>query len=242
MAFGPVRVSTRLRGPLLSNGDPIHLDGLLAMAWAVRHPRFASASRTTPVSELQEPHLPLALVEHAGCRVWMASAEMREAPQCPTLVWQSGRRDPEDWDRLQSPVNVQAGPSKDVLLRRQGALVQSVSWLCWGDVREVRRSLRLLWGREDRPHGAVGSARRSGSGEIEMWSCVRETFEPLDVLCAEGVLRRHVPADWLASAERLVRGAFRPPYWHPENQKAVGSSGSAGVLSAEARAAVVAAC
>jgi len=239
--MGPVVVRCRLRGAMVDNGNPVHLDGLLALAWAIRHPQYARVSRLDDPATIQTPHLPLERLEHAGSHIWLASAALLDGHEAPSLVWQTRRRDADDYDRLAGPVDTQAGPRKDVLLRRQARLVTGFMWFAWGSVREIRRSLRLLWGREDSPHGAVGSARRSGAGHLVRWSCERGGHARVECIIdsdSEGVLRRHVPAVWLDGAERIRAGAVRPPYWHPRTQEATGAVGARASLSFSLREAL----
>lgn len=229
----PLTITAHLRGPVIDRGDPIHLDGLLAQVWTRRHPDYGHASRRRSVDELEQPHLPLARVVALDRWVWAASAAVATEPAHPAVVHQTGRRDPVDWDRMLDPVNVTAGPSKDWMARREARLTPSLTWWAIGDRREVIRALRLLWGREDDARGHVGTARRSGAGEVCRWSVVA-AGEPGDCLSGPGdVLRRHVPVAWLVSPERTRTGAAVPPYWHPERAEAVGLMGSTANLRPE---------
>lgn len=226
MVARPLVVRAELRGPLVDRGDPIHLDGLLSLVWARRHPAYGHATRRRSVAELEQPHLPLARVVALDRWVWAASAAVLTEPVHPAVVHQTGRRDPEDWDRLLDPVNVTAGPSKDWMTRREARLAPSLTWWCIGERREVVRSLRLLWGPERDASGAVGTARRAGAGEIVRWS-VEAGGAPADCIAGDGgALRRHVPAAWLVEPERVRHGAACPPYWHPGRGEQVGLVGS----------------
>ncbi len=239
MANRALVVIAHLSGPLVDHGDPIHLDGLLGIAWAMRHPTHAHPTRTSDLSQFQEPHLPLAIVQHEGTMVRLGSAAAFVG-QAPARVWQTSRRDAGDWDRLAGPVDVQAGPRKDRLIRTQAHLACALTWLGWGNLREIRKSLRLLWGREATPHGAVGSVRRAGVGQIVRWSAEAGEHGPTDVLLSgDSIFQRHVPASWIETAERLRRGAHRLPYWHPDRQGPVSMVGSRGRLSLGARQAIM---
>lgn len=242
MAKG-VEIEVRLRGPYVDQGDPIHMDGLLSAAWALRHPRYAHPSRTMSLSEFGRPHIPVSQVYADGASVYLASAGMPLGHTGPAVVHQTRRRDAGDWDRLDRPVNVSAGPSKDVMIRRTAVISTGMRWLCWGKMRDIRRSLWLLWGKEATPHGAIGSVRRAGAGEIASWAIRAVDIEPADVLISsDGILRRHVPAEWLERAELPRMGAVMAPYWHPERQRQTAVVGSAARLTLAARTALAELC
>ena len=232
----PVVVECNLAGPLVDGGDPIHLDGLLAAAWARRHPRYAHASRRSDVREIQDPHLPLGRIGVDGASVYLASAAVPVGHAAPAVVHQARRRDAGDWDRLASPVNVTAGPAKDVLLRRDARLVHGLRWYAYGRRSDIRKELKLLWGKEGTPHGSVGGARRSGTGRIVSWSIVHGDHEPAECFVSpSGVIRRHLPAHWLDTVEAPRVGSVRPPYWHPGRRCRTAEVGSQGRLTLAVR-------
>lgn len=220
--YGPVVVRAELTGPYMDSGDPLHLDGLLTRAWVRRHANQVQGlglpTRQTPLSQMQRPHLPLGRLVRSGVGVWLASAALEEDPTHPAAVWQIKRRDAEDIDRLARPINLSAGPAKDYMLRRPARLTPALTWYAWGKAREIRRSLRLLWGRENEP-SLLGSARRSGSGEIARWSVEVGDHSPTDCLLRAGRVVRHVPREWLTAVEAPYLGACEPPYWHPERHR-----------------------
>lgn len=235
----PLVITARLAGPIIDGGDPIHLDGLLALAWVRRHAQHARRlDRKSGSSDVAAAHLPLLRLSALGESCWVASAGIPSDDDRPAAVWQTRRRDHEDWDRLDRPVNTTAGPSKDVLMRRSGRVATSMTWLAWGDRHEVRASLRLLLGAPDSPHGFIGSSRRSGAGEIESWSLDRGEHSLMDCLVCDGAAMRHLPVSWLSSCSQPRIGAHRPPYWLPVHRGRVCAVGSSVELIAEVDAAV----
>lgn len=239
----PVVVEAILAGPLVYNSDPIHLDGVLASVWARRHPRYAHASRRSDVREIQDPHLPLARVAVDGAAVYVASAAFPIGHEAPATVHQTGRRDDGDWDRLAYPVNVTAGPAKNVLRRLDALLVNGLRWYAFGSRKEIRKSLKLLWGQEAAPHGSVGSVRRAGAGQIVSWSVAHADHEPAECFVStDGVIRRHLPERWWDDAKSLRIGAVRPPYWHPGRRCRTAEVGSQGRLSPRVREALEGLC
>jgi hypothetical protein len=191
------------------------------------------------VRELQDPHLPLARLTVDRASVYLASAGLAVGHEAPAVVHQTRRRDAEDWDWLSGPVNVSAGPQKDVMLRRSARLAHTYRWYAVGQRNEIRKTLKLLWGPEVQPHGQLGGARRSGSGQIVRWSI--EQAEHLPEACFVGpgdVLRRHLPLHWLEQIESPRVGAVRPPYWHPGRRCHTAEVGSTAVLTLAVRTAL----
>lgn len=202
-------------------GDPLHLDGLLSLAYIRRH-RSSHPDRRHKASELHDVALPLARLSALGHRVWVTSAAEAVGVEVPALVCQTGRRDAEDWMHLARTVTVSAGPSKDVLIRRQARVSTALRWYAWGARHEVRRALKLLWGPEETPHGHIGTARRSGSGQIVRWAIEHGDHTPERCFLREdGVTARHLPLGWCTSADVPWRGAVEGPYWLPDRQEPI---------------------
>lgn len=224
MSLGPVVVQVRLGSPVV--GRPVHLDGLLALAWVRRHAPEALdlPSRVTPLSELVHPRLPLARLRVDDEQVWLAGASEMAAPR-PARAWAVKKRDPEDWDRLDRPVLVTGGPAKDRRVLLPAVSASAATWYCWGDLREIARALRLLWGSERDPYGQLGSDRRGGAGQLLSWSAERGDHAPSRCLVTpESTAARNLPAGWIAEG-RADWGAIAPPYWHPEAQVPVARAG-----------------
>lgn len=216
-----LRVTIDLRSPIVDHGQPLHLDGLLSLAWVQRHARpggpGGGAERGDDASELVTPHLQLGRLGYRGRYVWLASAGLYSAPMTPAPIWQTKRRDTEDWDRLATPQKVTAGPGKDYMLRRPGLVTPTLTFLAWGKRQQLRRDLKLLLGPPDCPHGCIGAARRAGAGEVASWRVEHDDdLTPRDVLVSpDGLARRHLPASWLTYIEAPHFGATIPPYYHP---------------------------
>ena len=223
----PIVVTAELRGPYIDNGQPIHLDSLLALVWARRHPRFAHrVHRADPSASIEAPHLPLVRAYFDGAAVWAASGHIEVEPSTPAAIWQTRRRDVMDWSWYARPGDVATGPTKDCLIRREARASHALRWLAWGSVSEVRKSLRALWGRETDPHGFVGAVRRAGAGEVARWS-VEAGSHPLEsCYVLDGRAARHLPASWVASAERWRSGAWAQPYRLDEHRESVPAIGT----------------
>ncbi len=214
-SIDPLVVSVDLASAWVDRGDPIHLDGLLMEA-ASRRAGTGTVSRRDPLSKLRDLPLPLVWITPLGVGGWLCSAAEPTAPVAPDMVYQTARRDAEDWDRLKRPVNVSSGPDRDRLLRTAARVAAGLRWYTWGNRGLVVDLLRMLWGPPSRPFGFVGSKRRAGAGEITGWRVERGTHSPERCILRDGCAARHLPAAWVTSAARWRNGAVLPPYWHPE--------------------------
>jgi len=228
----PLIITADLAGPLIDNSDPIHLDSLLALAWAIRHD-MPPVHRRTKAAEIEAPHLPLVKLSALGAACWAATAGAMVSPISPAAVWQTSRRDPEDWDRLARPVSVASGPRKDRLIRRAAVVASAIRWYAWGDRREVVRSLRLVLGRESAPTGFLGSVRRSGSGEVTAWRVEIGQHDLERCYLAGDQPARHLPHEWVESCSRWRLGATMPPYWLPDHQRRTPHLGASVMLHPE---------
>lgn len=204
----PMVIRVELDSPYIDNGEPIHLDGLLAQAIS-RRMGLRVPTRVEPVRDFVD----LPLVMSNG--VWAASAGQPVGVAIGTVVHQTKRRDQVDYDWLAAPVSVAAGVHKDRLLRRPAILTEAVEFRAVGNRGLVNDCLRLLWGPSSRPTGFIGSARRTGSGQIRSWSIEYRDFDPHDVWVRDGIAQRHLPEGFAESADRFRLGSCEPPYWHP---------------------------
>lgn len=219
-SIGPLVVTADLASSWVDRGDPIHLDGLLMEA-ATRRAGMGSLSRRDSLAGLRHPSLPLCVVVARDTVRYLCSAAEPVAPAAPDMLYQVQRRDADDWDRLDAPVNVTAGPSRDRLERTEATVGSGLRWYTWGNRGLVVDLLRMLWGPTSQPFGFVGSKRRAGSGEIIGWRVEVGAHPPERCLLRDGCAARHLPAAWVASAARWRRGATQPPYWHPEREEVV---------------------
>lgn len=219
----PVIVTAELAGPYIDNGNPVHLDALLTLAWARRHNHLSRRfHRSDPAALVEDAHLPLARVLAEDRKVWTCTSHIEHAPSTPAAVYQTRRRDPQDWDWYDKPVNVATGPTKDCLIRREARVTFALRWLAWGSAYEIRKALRLLWGHEDRPNGFVGAVRRSGAGEIVRWR-VEEGSHTMErcYVDEDGRPARHLPAMWVLSCTRWRQGSCRAPYHLDDHRETV---------------------
>jgi hypothetical protein len=211
----PIVVTAYLGGPVL--GPTPHLDALLAHAFYLRH-QSTTPSRRTGRGGVRDPRIPLARLQGPGGQVYLCTVAEPVGPSSPAVVHQTRRRDAVDWAHLAKPVTVTSGPQKDVLIRRRGAVHRAVRWYAWGQRAEVRKALKLIWGKEGSPMGHLGSARRSGAGQITRWQIEVGSHTPERCIVRDGQAARHVPLAWSVDGSNPWRGAIQSPYWMPAHQ------------------------
>lgn len=227
-----LRVTATLGAPV--EGDhALHLDGLLAEASFRRQPHPGAVSRQTPAGELADLEVPLARIRALGGYMWASSAWVVPAGAGRVMQPLVRRKDAEDLDRLAVTWTPGSGPGRNLMLRYAAIVARSLSWVCVGSRREVRKALQLF--------SSIGDRRRHGNGRVLAWDVVEdETVTPLGCLVsAEGVALRHLPVSWCERVNgEIGHGAHRAPYWHPGRHGPVVMPGA----RVELREDVIAAC
>lgn len=232
---------------ILSSGvdapHPVHLDALLANAWAKRHgPRDGREFARDRDIHCRSTEIPraniagLRRVEARGSGLWLCSAWMLEGELHRAPMWYTRRRDAVDQDMAVAPYTPGSGPSRDVLARRERILTRRVSWLGAGSAREAIRGCRLV--------SAIGSMRRHGAGSVSGWSVERVDLDPLRVLVDEnGRATRHIPASWCTYVDGPVSLlTVRAPYFTRRLAEPAVSPGARIELHADVLRAVEVAC
>lgn len=189
-----LRVTAVLDSPVILR-DVVHIDGLLASAWVVRHRDHARLGSTPRTYALH--------VQHAGTIVTLSTAVAPAGE--PSLVHATKRRDSEDVDRLQSPFTPGSGPGRDMLIRDRAHVIRSLDWLAFGSRREISRALEL--------RTSFGAMRRHGWGEVRRWEVEPVDGDPLHCLVRDGVAQRNLPLSWCKTWDRQALAASFPPYF-----------------------------
>ena len=157
-----------------------------------------------PVDAVDAPHLD-ALAAHAA---WLRSG-------APAIT---ERTHPRDIPPLRLPIlPVRAlGHTVWLATAAEQAEPQVLRWRAWAPRSELRKALKLVFGRD----------ARIGEAAVESWEVEEGDHGPLDCLVdhATGRARRHLPAAWLVG-HATRRGAVRAPYWHPGLQEWVAGVG-----------------
>lgn len=202
----PLRVTCQLvRGIILSR--PIHLDGLLGAAVALRDqlPPPLDASSIVPIE------LPLA--RERG--VWLASASEHvvEARELRYI----NRRFPLNIAQMMGAksiktIDIKAGPSASERTPVDVQHLESdlLTWWCVGDATEIRALLTLVH--------HVGRKRGVGFGEVAPGGWAVDACEPWGdgfPAMRDGMPTRNLPTDWPGlSPDAIIEYAPpSPPYW-----------------------------
>lgn len=226
MILGLVRVSVRLAGPIQLD-YPLHLDGLLTEAAFRRLPNGRDVSRSMAAPDPLP--IPCARIRVGSEWVWCASAMVLRDPQ-RVAVSLTKRKDAEDLDRLTQSWTPNSGPGRNQLAHHEAWVSDAGTWWAWGNVREIRKALQLLW---PGGQGHLGDRRRHGLGQVTSLSVETIDGAPRDAIMDGNRTRRHIPIAWCDS----IRGAdvyhasSLPPYWHPERQRPVTTVGATVTLS-----------
>ena len=235
MILGLVRVSVRLAGPIQLD-YPLHLDGLLTEAAFRRLPHGRDVSRTIAAPEPLP--IPCARIRVGSEWVWCASALALRDPQ-RVAVSLTKRKDSEDIDRLTQAWTPNSGPGRNQLAHHEAWLSDAGMWWAWGNAREIRKALQLLW---PGGQGHLGDRRRHGLGQV-----LGLHVEPIDGTARDAVMdgtrtRRHLPIAWCESIRGadVYHAASLPPYWHPDRQRPVTTVGAMVTLSEAAEEALLA--
>lgn len=224
----PLRVRANLRSRLaLPRAQDVHLDALLQWVWVMRHDRHRGSglSRSSTRGDVTRGHLPVEHVQIGDHRVYLCSAW--EFPGCNglgTTQW-TRRKDGEDMyaraRRLDS-----SSPERPQLNVADSIATPWVEWVCWGQRRELRKSLALVH--------HIGGLRAHGYGAVDSWDVTEDaSIDIVDIIQAEdGTTRRALPAEAVASCSPadVERLAVEPPYWLPAMHTQAIRAGSSAVL------------
>lgn len=233
MNMALVRVSVRLAGPIQLD-YPLHLDGLLTEVAFRRLPHGRDVARS--MAAPSPLPIPCAKIRVGDDWVWAASA-LALCDPARVSVSLTKRKDGEDLDRLTQTWTPNSGPGRNQLAHHEAWVSEFGSWLAWGNAREIRKALRLLWPNGE---GHIGDRRRHGLGQV-----LGVVVEEIDGTARDAVMhgastRRHLPIGWCASSRGadVYNGASLPPYWHPERQRPVTMVGATVSLLDSAEAAM----
>lgn len=188
--------------------EPLHLDALMvACSDGVSGQHI---TRSCPAEDIIRPRIPACSLTYGGHAVVLCSAEVLPPEARRRSEHLTRRRDGEDIDYLDRPVDTRSGPGRDVMLRFPVVETPYVEWWCVGRRKAVRRLIA-------RRIQSIGATRRHGYGVVRRWE-IETTDEPVSsVLVAGGVARRNLPAEWCDSEEIVESVPVAAPYWHPAN-------------------------
>lgn len=200
----PLQVTAKLaRGIILSR--PIHMDGLLGAAVAMRD-ELPPALDASMVCEIELP-----LARERG--VWLASASVSAVEE--RELHHINRRFPIDVAQMMGArsiksIDIKAGASASerIPVDVQHLTEDRLTWWCIGDATEVRALLALVH--------HLGRRRAVGFGEVTRWDVIEcEPWGDGFPVVRDGQPLRNMPADWPGLGDGVVQewAVLSPPYW-----------------------------
>lgn len=214
----PIRVVAQMREPIVTTGDAIHLDGILAWCAYAAHPERDSLPPMTSTACLDFA-LPLATWRFGADWGWCASAA--QWPVDTVRSTEHVRRKPPEREYIQRTAaktyDYGVGPAKAVNKPIPMAFARTLHWYALGDPDRVRELLGHM------TH--IGKLMAHGHGAVMRW--VVDTVDADWSIERDGALMRRMPAGW-AGRPMTHRGALRAPYHHRTRVRdAVGPDASA---------------
>lgn len=223
----PLKVTAEMGAQIVYDGDPIHLDALLAGAvWNRMIGRGEAQPGETPDGDewADDFDLPLdrwqapletscstrLLDDDAQLWGWRASDvvwpdEYRES------TW-SLRRMPSSGDFAEHTDADKWDDSTGILKPRDKTyptrFATHLYWYAVGAPDEVRELLSWI--------SHLGHLRKLGLGKVIEWA-----VEPIDEdrsVVHDGEVQRTIPASMVDSEAVPIRSTIRPPYWHPSRE------------------------
>lgn len=208
-----LRVTARLRGPMMRPSHGIYLDSLLMARVAVLEQRPPMDWRRS--EDHSDPEIPIALSDCG--RVYLASAGLYDV-ECSSKTF-TNKRFPMGEAQAMGDLGLKrilvgGGLSKGFRIPRELIHLQH-DQIVWFAIGDIERNEEILAG-----VSGLGPRRGVGHGEVAEWRV--EAVEPwagFPVL-RDGAPLRRLPLGWPGLQEgRLVRGTLRPPYhqrWREE--------------------------
>jgi CRISPR type IV-associated protein Csf3 len=202
------RITAHMAEPVVTIGDGIHLDGLLAWsAWQRANRRSSAANPIPPITDTDAADfaLPLASWEFGGQWGWCASAA--QWPEQTLITGDHVRRKPpqEQYLRLTKAASydVGVGTAKAMNKPIQQRFARSIEWFALGLPGEVAELLQ--------PVTHIGKLAGHGHGAVLRWEVTVQTKDWS--IQRAGRLMRRMPGGY-GGLRATHNGAIRPPYWH----------------------------
>lgn len=208
----PIRVTAKLRGPMMRPQNGIHLDSLL-MA------RVAVMERRPPIewqdTRAEEPEIPIA--KSACGRVFLASNSIFTV-EAHEKSFTNKRFPMGEAQSMGAPtfkrVLVGGGLSKGFRIPRELVHVEGdqVVWFAVGEPERVEEILSTV--------ASIGPRRGVGLGYVDAWTVEEvEPWEGFPVL-RDGRPLRTLPLDWPGLGEhRVTHGVLAPPYYERHREE-----------------------
>lgn len=208
----PLRIDTRITGPICLPDRPIALDALLAAAVAVR----AGIAPATTREEVVDIEIP---VQRATCGRYHLASVAEYAVEVRSLQYLTKRAPVEQYQTIGSHsirrVDITAGPNKSyrIPMETLHLVDDRLTWWCVGDANETRALLQLI--------AYLGRKRSVGLGCVVGWNVERcDTWPGFPVLRSGHPLRT-LPHDapGLHRDVAVEYAVLTYPYWRHEAEE-----------------------
>lgn len=205
-----LRITARMAEPVVSYGDGMHLDGILAWAAYMDLPR-EEREELPNIQHTDAPadfDLPLERWEHCGHWGWCASAV--HADWSRRGIHNVRRRTPLAEMQRYTPdgsVNVKGGRYKPSDIPMPTIFARQLVWYALGDLSQIGRLLDRV--------SNLGKLSNVGAGRVLHWIVERQQDDWS--VHRDDDLTRRMPTGvpWTGLP---CYGGLRPPYWHRSRQ------------------------
>jgi len=213
------KVTAWLSSPLA--GEPPQIDAMLGWELSRRlgYKHCRKLTRDTPLSDIENPPIPLAKRTVSGRDVYCCSNPILPDPKAEWVERLSKRIDTDEIALLLAPEHrksllIASGPYKMRYVPERIRLVDCVCWFVRGDRKEINKLLKSVY--------AIGKHRNIGYGLVEKWEYeeMESDYSITALRHGKPVLMKTIPyGDGCTNVTGYKRsfGAATMPYWHPEN-------------------------
>jgi CRISPR type IV-associated protein Csf3 len=227
----PLRITAEMGAPLISTGQPWHLDGILLQT------RISVGQGTPgphPIAWEPDPEtapkLPFAILRFGG-RWWYRCSAVFPPPGSATNSWTKRfRRDRVDLLAMGKATQIVTtlGPYKDMRVPVEEVALDRLVWYAVGNRRDLWRLIKRTYHVGKKPAQGYGAIRRwtiESMGQDGEWYAEEpRDFRPadavgfdLDFRRPDGGPARNVPFDLCAElgieAQGSLPASLIPPYW-----------------------------
>ncbi|MGD8707070.1 MAG: hypothetical protein PVI88_00115 [Nitrosopumilaceae archaeon] len=219
MAIENFKVTAYLVAPVVGEIPP--LDSLLTYQLAFYMNTFKSKKYTkaTPITEFERLPIPLTEYDVGGDKVNCCSdpvyiietewhdklAKRFETDMLSTIIDPLKRK----------TINIGGGYLRSRFQTLHAKIISRVVWFARGDSEQALRLLKYV--------NSLGYFRKIGYGIVNKWNVeiIKENFSISARCSGKKILMKTLPvcdATRNMDGIRYGFGAYKPPYWHPENQ------------------------
>jgi len=221
MSIENIKITAYLKSPIV--GDPPFLDALLTyeLAFCINN-KSNKYNKSTPIKNFERLPIPLVEFDIGNEKVNSCSNPIYKI----TAEWNdkfSKRFDTcflsllIDSDKRKT-INTGGGYLRSRFQSIHVKVIDKVIWFARGDKEECQKLLNRII--------SIGYFRKMGYGLIAKWNVekIKENNSIFVYDSGKKILMKTIPKNGTLKNLFGIRygyGAFKPPYWHPQNQKEI---------------------